>query len=59
MVNICGENAVYRCHFCDLELLADDVNIVVAGSNCANGEFAPCPECGFENLIDRDDLEYM
>lgn len=57
MINFAGDNARYYCHSCGLELDGAEVGEVAAGSNYANGEFAPCPECGKANSIDRDDNE--
>lgn len=54
-MNYAGENAYYYCHYCGIELFSEEVGDVVAGTIYANGEFAPCPECGKENSIDRDD----
>ncbi len=55
LINFAGENAYYSCTKCDVELLGEQVGYVAAGRYCANGEQAPCPECGGENPIDRDD----
>ena len=57
MINFAGEDAYYSCHSCGYELAGEEVGEVAAGRNCANGEFAPCPACGEENSIDRDDEE--
>jgi len=57
MVNFAGENAYYHCDSCGLELNGDEVGSVAAGRSYANGEFAPCPKCGYENSIDRDNEE--
>lgn len=54
ILNECGEDASYSCSSCGIELHAQEVGQVPAGRNCANGEFAPCPECGVENSVDRD-----
>nr|CAS02725.1 putative integron gene cassette protein [uncultured bacterium] len=53
--NPAGEQAYYYCHHCGLELHGDDVGYMAAGSNYANGEFAPCPRCCEENSVHRDD----
>lgn len=53
--NYAGPNAYYQCSYCDLNLIGDEVSMVAAGSNYANGEHAPCPRCGEENEVDRDD----
>jgi len=55
MINFVGENAYYHCRKCGIELIGKEVGVVDAGVNYANGEFAPCPNCTDENLIDRDD----
>jgi rubrerythrin len=52
--NPAGETAYYYCHECGLELYAEQVGYVVAGTNYANGEFAQCPLCGSENVVHRD-----
>jgi predicted RNA-binding Zn-ribbon protein involved in translation (DUF1610 family) len=57
MKNFAGDDAYYHCNSCGLELNGEEVGEVAAGSNYANGEFAPCPECGKENSIDRDNNE--
>lgn len=54
MANFAGENAYYSCAFCGIEIFGEEVGCVSSGRTCANGEFAPCPECGKENHIDRD-----
>ena len=54
MKNLSGDEAYYLCHSFGIELNGDEVGDVVAGRNGANGEFAPCPVCGYENPIDRD-----
>lgn len=54
MKNFAGEQAYYCCGHCGIELHGEEVCDVAAGDNKANGEFAPCPECGEENSIDRD-----
>jgi hypothetical protein len=54
MSNFAGENAYYSCDSCGLELNGEEVGEIAAGSNKANGEFAPCPSCNSENPIDRD-----
>jgi len=54
MKNLAGDEAYYLCHSCGIELNGEEVGDVVAGRNCANGEFAPCPVCGYESPIDRD-----
>jgi hypothetical protein len=54
MINFAGESARYCCDCCGLELNGEEVGEVAAGSNKANGEFAPCPNCNSENIIDRD-----
>lgn len=56
--NPCGDMAHYHCSYCDLELLGEDVRWVAAGNTYANGEFAPCPNCGEENHIDRDEEDF-
>ena len=53
--NPAGENARYYCNFCGLELYGDQVGYVAAGAIYANGEPPPCPQCGEENSVDRDD----
>jgi hypothetical protein len=50
-----GDNANYHCHYCDLELFGEEVGFVAYGRECANGEFSPCPRCGKENGVNRDD----
>lgn len=50
-----GPNAYYYCETCGLELNGDDVGFVAAGDIYTNGEFAPCPQCGNEHSIERDD----
>ena len=55
--NPAGENAYYHCSYCDLELHGDAIGYVGAGSMYANGEHAPCPSCGEENSIERDEDE--
>ncbi len=57
MINFAGENAYYSCDYCGLEIIGEEVGDVEAGRNCANGEFAPCPTCGEENSVDRDDKD--
>ena len=54
-VNHVGDNAYYHCGSCGIELNSQEVAYVEAGRNCASGPLAPCPECGSENSIDRDD----
>lgn len=53
IVNTDDNEAYYTCESCGIELNGEDVDAVHAGSNKANGEFAPCPACGSENPIDR------
>ncbi len=55
MINFAGEDAHYYCDKCGIELNGEEVGNVGAGRFYANGEFAPCPVCGGENSIDRDD----
>jgi hypothetical protein len=56
--NPCGDDADYSCSYCGLHLIGDEVRWVAAGPTYANGEFAPCPNCGEENSIDRDDKDF-
>ena len=51
--NQVGENAYYHCRACGIELVGDDVSVVPAGRTTANGVWAPCPDCGTENSLDR------
>lgn len=53
--NSAGSNAEYNCSSCDIDLVGSDIGYVAAGNNYANGEFAPCPRCGCENQVYRDD----
>lgn len=53
--NPAGPEAEFRCSDCSLELFGEDVGYVAAGNNYANGEFAPCPRCGKEYQVYRDD----
>jgi hypothetical protein len=55
--NPAGEKAYYHCSHCDLELHGEAIGYVGAGSMYANGEHAPCPSCGEENSIERDEDE--
>lgn len=51
------EKAYYNCSECGLELIGKEVAQVALGRNCANGEFAPCPNCKTENSVERDEAE--
>ena len=53
--NCAGEKAYYYCHYCDLDLTGYECRYIAAGPIYANGEQAPCPRCGKENPINRDD----
>lgn len=53
--NPAGDRAYYSCGHCDLMLVAEEVGYVAAGTTYANGEFSPCPNCGNENSVDRDE----
>jgi len=55
--NPAGPEARFSCSHCGLELFGDEIGYVAAGTNYANGEFAPCPKCGEEGSIERDDEE--
>lgn len=50
-----GKDAYYHCDACGLELNGLEVGYVAAGRNLANGEHAPCPKCGSENSVDRNE----
>jgi hypothetical protein len=55
--NPAGPNANYYCHHCDLDIDGEEVGFVAAGTNYANGEHSPCPRCGEENFVERDENE--
>lgn len=46
-------DATYSCSDCGLEWEGEAIGYIAAGTNYANGEWAPCPNCGHENDIDR------
>jgi len=51
------EDSEYYCHSCGLHLHGEEVGYVAYGRNCANGEHSPCPACGEENSVDRNEPE--
>ena len=53
--NPAGKKAHFSCSHCDFELLGEEVKIVAAGTDYADDEWAPCPRCGEENPVERDD----
>lgn len=47
------DEAEYHCGSCGIELDGEMIGLIAAGTNYANGEWAPCPQCGKDNYIDR------
>lgn len=58
-INPAGPEAYYSCNGCGIELNGQEVDCIEAGSNCANGEFSPCPRCRTDNSVDRDDEDEL
>ena len=47
------DESTYSCSHCGLELDGEEIGYIAAGTNYANGEWAPCPNCGHDNYVDR------
>jgi len=47
------DESTYSCSRCGLELYGKEIGYIAAGTNYANGEWAPCPNCGHDNYVDR------
>lgn len=50
------KDSYYCCDDCGLELFGEEVGYVVAGTEYASGECAPCPRCGEEGVVERPEI---